>query len=115
MVSSIGFTPTDRTVVGFYSFLKTFRTDATNAIQLQEILLLPYSVRLRSVVIDAPLTGYPLSRAGTVLYVTLVNIILAMRINALYKGNPYCGVFLGSLVVGELHLRETSHSFQPTF
>lgn len=38
---------------------------------------------------------------------TIVNVILAMRINALYKANQGCGVLLGSLVIGKLHLRET--------
>lgn len=88
--------------------------DATNPIQLQDILLLPDSVWLRNVVIDTQPTSYPFSRAGTVLYVTIVNVILAMRINALYRGHRYCGVFLVLLVVGELHLCETSRLFQPT-
>lgn len=46
------------------------------------------------------LITFPFS-AGTVLYVTVVNVILAMRINALNRGNRYYGVFLTFLVVGE--------------
>ncbi|KAF8554769.1 hypothetical protein OG21DRAFT_1484405 [Imleria badia] len=39
--------------------------------------------------------------AGTVLYVTIVNVILAMRINALYGRKRCWAIFLGSLVIGE--------------
>lgn len=105
----------DCTVVGLCLFLKSIWTDTTNLIQLQEILLLCHSVRLRSVVIHTLLTSYSLSRAGTVLYVTIVNIILAMQINAMYKGNHYCGVFFGFLVVGEHHLHGMLQLSQTNF
>jgi len=63
--------------------------------------------KAKNVVIDTPRTDYPLSRAGTVLHVTIVNVFLAMRINAMYNRKRYCGIFLGLLVVGELKHSET--------
>lgn len=114
-IPNIGFMLTIRIVVGFCFLLKTLRMDAINPIQLQAILPLPHSVGSRSVMIGTLLTSYPLARAGTVLYVTIVNIILAKRINALYKGNRYCWIFLGFLVVGEFHLRRALRLSQPTY
>ncbi|KAN0091498.1 hypothetical protein V8E55_005064 [Tylopilus felleus] len=67
------------------------------------LLLLVNNTTGLSVMVTSPESSckryyYYLILAGTVIYMTIVNVILAMRINALYKANQGCGVLLGSLV-----------------
>lgn len=94
-----------RTVVGFSFFLSTPRT--TSSLVLISCKAYYYYLILwgsEMLWLGDAANPYPLSRAGTVLYVTGVNIILAMRIVALYGGKHCYRLLLGSLVVGEFFL-----------